>query len=203
MDIVIRPIHRLLIHRSHSMPPPLDDITFRRAGPEDAAALSEFARRAFVETYAADNTPEDMEKYVGGAFGEARQAAELADAAIATVVGEAAGRMAAYAQLRRGPAPACVQGPEPIEVMRFYVDQPFHGRGVAQRLMQAALRTGWELGARTIWLGVWQQNPRAIGFYRKLGFEVVGTAQFLLGDDLQDDFVMARAIEDEPASGAD
>ena len=185
------------------MPASLDEVTFRRAAPDDAAALSEFARRAFVETYAAHNTPEDMETYVGGAFGQARQAEELADPAIATVVGEAAGRMAGYAQLRRGSPPACVRGPEPVEIMRFYVDQPWHGQGVAQRLMQAALRTAREQGARTAWLGVWQRNPRAIAFYRKLGFEVVGTAQFLLGDDLQDDFVMVRPIDDAPAPQAD
>src|SRR5688572_10158659 len=105
--------------------PDSDEITFRRATVEDAAALAEFARRVFVETYAADNTPEDMAQYVGAAFGEARQAEELADPAVATVVGEAAGRMAAYAQLRRGAAPACVGGAEPVEIMRFYVDGPW------------------------------------------------------------------------------
>ena len=179
--------------------PDSDEITFRRANVEDAAALAEFARRVFVETYAPDNTPEDMAQYVGAAFGQARQAAELADPAVATVVGEAAGRMAAYAQLRRGAAPACVAGPEPVEIMRFYVDGPYQGRGVAQRLMAEALRTARGLGARTAWLSVWERNPRALAFYRKLGFQVVGSATFLLGADLQDDFVMARPLDSEDA----
>ena len=182
------------------MPDPPDDITFRRATPADAAALAEFARRAFVETYAAGNRPEDMETYVAGAFNQARQGAELADPDAATVVGEAAGHIAAYVQLRRGPAPPCVDGAAPVEIMRFYVDRPWPGRGVAQRMMDAALRTARELGGGIVWLSVWEKNPRAIAFYRKLGFGVAGRAQFLLGDDLQDDYVMTIALD--PSDGA-
>jgi ribosomal protein S18 acetylase RimI-like enzyme len=178
------------------MPDPLDELTFRSATPEDAAALADFARRTFVETYAADNRPEDMETYVAGAFGEARQGAEIANPDGATILGEAAGRIAAYVQLRRGPAPACVDSPAPVEIMRFYVDRPWHGRGVAQRMMDAALRTARELGGGIVWLSAWEKNPRAFAFYRKLGFGVAGRAQFLLGNDLQDDYVMTIALDE-------
>jgi ribosomal protein S18 acetylase RimI-like enzyme len=65
---------------------------------------------------------------------------------------------------------------------------------VAHALMTAALAAAVERGAETIWLGVWERNPRAIAFYRKWGFEDVGSHDFLLGNDRQIDRLMVRAV---------
>lgn len=181
------------------MPAAPDEITFRRATPEDAPALADFARRTFLETFAAQNRPEDVEAYIGRVYGDAQQAAEIANPQITTLIGEVEGRMAAYVQLRLGAPAACVDGPAPIEIMRFYVDQPWHGSGVAKRMMETALTTARELGARTAWLAVWEHNPRAMAFYTKRGFRVVGEQGFQLGSDLQNDFVMALRLDGEDA----
>jgi diamine N-acetyltransferase len=165
----------------------------RRAGLADAPWLAALAERTFRETYTAHNTAEDMELYVAGHFGPDRQADELRDPATTTLVAEERGQPAGYVQLGRGPAPANVAGPDPMEVVRFYVDRPWHGRGVAQRLMAAAADAARAAGARTLWLGVWERNERAIAFYRKCGFHVVGTQLFVFGSDRQQDLVLERS----------
>jgi ribosomal protein S18 acetylase RimI-like enzyme len=81
-----------------------------------------------------------------------------------------------------------------MEIVRFYVDRPWHGRGVAQTLMAAAASMARAAGARTLWLGVWERNERAIAFYRKSGFADVGTKIFVLGTDHQRDLVLARPL---------
>ena len=167
----------------------------RPAGVADARWLAELAERTFRETYTAHNTPENMERYVAEHFAPALQAAELADPRYITLVAEVDGRAAGYTQLGRGAAPACVVGPHPIEMIRFYVDRPWHGQGLAQELMHAAAQHAHAAGARTLWLGVWEQNPRAIAFYRKCGFAEVGTHTFVLGTDHQRDLVLARPID--------
>ncbi|HET6577936.1 MAG TPA: GNAT family N-acetyltransferase [Gemmatimonadales bacterium] len=167
--------------------------TIRRADPADAPWLAALAERTFRETYTAHNTPEDMEHYVAGHFGPDRQADELRDPATTTLVAEEGGQAAGYVQLGGGPAPASVCGPDPMEVVRFYVDRPWHGRGVAQRLMAAAADAARAAGARTLWLGVWERNERAIAFYRKCGFHDVGTQLFVLGSDRQRDRVLERS----------
>jgi ribosomal protein S18 acetylase RimI-like enzyme len=86
----------------------------------------------------------------------------------------------------------------PVELVRFYVVRDWHGRGVAQRLMDACVAEARRRGGRTLWLAVWQENPRAIAFYRKAGFRLAGTTTFRLGSQVQDDDVMAMTIE--PAS---
>src|SRR5438045_2027914 len=100
----------------------------------------------------------------------------------------------AYALLRRAFSPACVISEFPIEISRFYVSKELHGFGVAQDLMVLAIKTVRDLGGRAAWLGVWEKNARAIAFYRKCGFTVVGSQPFLLGTDLQTDLVMVQEV---------
>jgi ribosomal protein S18 acetylase RimI-like enzyme len=100
-----------------------------------------------------------------------------------------------YVHLASGPAPVTVEGPAPLELKRLYVARAWHGRGVAQALMDAALDAARARGARTLWLGVWERNPRAVAFYGKYGFTRVGEHTFLLGADPQTDWVLARPLE--------
>jgi ribosomal protein S18 acetylase RimI-like enzyme len=173
--------------------------TIRRATRADAARLSEFAAAAFHEAFAAQNTAEDMASYVAGAFSPERQAAEISDPFADVLLVEPAAASATsallgYAHLALTSAPACVTGLEPIELKRFYVASAAHGRGVARELMEATLEAARSRGARTLWLGVWERNARAIAFYGKHSFRRVGEQSFVLGTDVQTDWVMARSL---------
>jgi len=99
-----------------------------------------------------------------------------------------------YAQLRSVRPPPCVDPAKAIELWRFYVASAWHGRGVSQELMAAVVQAARDAGGETLWLGVWERNPRAQAFYKKSGFVDVGTQTFLLGSDEQNDRVMALAL---------
>jgi diamine N-acetyltransferase len=174
-------------------------LVIRPAEARDAGALAALGARTFADTFGADNTPEDLRLYLTSAYGVAQQLAEFANPDIRTLVADQGGVLVAFTQLRRGPSPACVSLPLPVEVWRFYVDKPWHGRGVARHLMEAALETARELGGGSVWLSVWERNPRAIAFYTKCGFSDVGSKLFLVGTDRQTDRVMAREIVVTPA----
>ncbi|HEV8176716.1 MAG TPA: GNAT family N-acetyltransferase, partial [Gemmatimonadales bacterium] len=145
-------------------------------------------------TYAVQNRPEDMALYVSGAYGQSQQEAELADPEMTTVLAEADGQLAGYAQLRAGPAPDCVIGVRPLEVWRFYVAAPWHGRGIAHALMRSVALEARAREAQTLWLGVWERNERAKSFYRKCGFADVGSQVFVLGTDAQTDRIMVWSL---------
>lgn len=172
-------------------------LAVRVATVADAARVAELARRTFVETFGAQNSAANMAAYVAATFGERLQAAELQDPRLITLLGDLEGVPVAYAQLRAGDAPACVTGIAPIELARFYVDSSWHGRGVAAQLMHAVVGTAAAQGARTLWLGVWEHNHRAIAFYRRHGFHDVGAHPFVLGDDVQTDRLMQRPVAGE------
>ena len=171
-----------------------EDLVIRRARDDDAERLAEFARRTFVETFAPDNTAEDMAMHVASAFGTGIQLRQIRDPGMVTLLAELGPTLAGFAQVRNGERPACVTGDSPVELWRFYVDRPVHGRGIAQALMRAVDHNAVELGGRTLWLGVWERNPRAIAFYAKCGFVDVGEHAFIFGTEEQTDRVMARSL---------
>ena len=169
----------------------------------DAPRLAAFAARLFRETYAPTHPARDIEAYVAEAFGPDVQRAELAAPGaltLAVVPGDAPDALAAYAQLRMGEAPAAVGASRAMEVARFYVDAPWHGAGLAPMLMRAALAAAHARGAGVMWLGVWSENARAIAFYRRMGFAVVGEQVFRFGSILDRDYVMARPVTPDDAS---
>ena len=176
--------------------------TIRRAESRDAAALATFAARTFRETFEADNTAEDMALYLAENYGPQRQADELRDPGIVTLLAEDGRRIAGYSQLREGRPPACVSGEAPVEIRRFYVDRAWQGRGIAQMLMMATLEEALGRGAHTVWLAVWERNLRAQAFYRKCGFHDCGAQEFILGRDRQTDRVMVRGLQAQVAERA-
>lgn len=123
----------------------------------------------------------------------------LSDPARVILRATVGGRIVGYVMLIDGPIAdpsirAAVTVTPSIELSKFYVDPDRHGAGVATALMAAAVDAVTTRGARGIWLGVNQQNERAQRFYRRSGFDVVGTKQFTLGEELHDDFVMQRIL---------
>jgi GNAT superfamily N-acetyltransferase len=169
-------------------------MTIRRGTAADAPTLAALARDTFFDTFASTNDAADMALHLERAYGVAQQAAELTDPAVVTLLVEEAGQAVAYAQLRTGHVPECVSGANAIELWRFYVTRDWHGRGIAQQLMERVVTEARQAGAETLWLGVWERNPRALAFYGKCGFVDVGEHVFLFGTDPQTDRVMARTL---------
>lgn len=170
------------------------DPTIRRANLEDAGLLAELGARTFSETFAADNSPEDLAAYLAASFNPARQTAELNDSASTFFIAEVGGLAAGYAQLHAGEPAEGVEGPQPVELVRLYVSREWLGRGVGEALMRACVDGARRAGHGTMWLGVWERNGRAQAFYRKWNFRAVGEHVFQLGSDPQRDILMERAL---------
>jgi ribosomal protein S18 acetylase RimI-like enzyme len=168
--------------------------SIRKADRRDAKELSQIAETVFRATFGPANTADDMRIHSERTYSEARQADEISNPNMCTLLSEEAGKLIAFAQLRWGPAPAAVSGRSPAEIYRLYVLDAWHGKGVARMLMDACLAEMQRHGSDIAWLGVWERNPRAISFYTKCGFVEVGAHDFLLGTDLQRDIVMTRSV---------
>jgi len=191
--------HAWAIHQSRDLAQRIDmnqkpDVMIRRANLEDAGLLADLGARTFGQTFASDNTPEDMAAYIAASFNLAQQTAELSDPASTFLIAEVNGLAAGYAMLRAGEAAEGVEGSKPVELVRLYVSREWLGRGVGAVLMNACLNEAQQAGHKTIWLGVWERNGRAQAFYRKWNFRAVGEHVFQLGSDPQRDILMERAV---------
>ena len=172
--------------------------SIRLATPDDAPALAAAGSAFFRDTFGPANRPEDMEHYLAHAFSESRQRAELTESGARVLLAIGGdGEIVGYVHLRLGAAPAATSSAlagRSAEIARLYADRRWHGRGLGAALMDAAVTTAVRWGAEQLWLGVWEQNGRAIAFYTKHGFVDVGEQEFLLGSDRQRDRIMARRL---------
>lgn len=166
----------------------------REATAADAAALAAFAAHCFRDWYGPLNDPADVELHIARTYGEATQAAEIADPDCRYLLATHAEGIAGFALISFVGGDPSLQGPRPCEVARFYVDRPWHGTGVATSLMTRAVELARERGHGTIWLKSWEENPRALAFYAKMGFRHVGAAVFVLGNSPQADRVLERIL---------
>ena len=168
----------------------------RPATAADVEQVAALAGRTFRDTFAADNSPDDMDAYVRDSFSLDRVRSELADDANTFLLAFVDGgeQPTGYAKLRTGTTEPNVKGPDPVELERLYVDRSAIGHGVGAALMRAALDEARSAGHGTVWLGVWERNWRAIAFYEKWGFETVGDHVFRLGSDAQRDLIMERPV---------
>jgi diamine N-acetyltransferase len=141
----------------------------RLATTADSQLLSEIGSETFSDSFAADNTPENMAAYLADSFYPEKQAQELADPDSLFLIVELDHQTVGYARLIFGQAPTVVVGEKPMEIVRFYARKPWIGKGVPASLMQACLQEAKRRSCDVVWLGVWENNPRAIRFYRKKG----------------------------------
>lgn len=175
-------------------------VIIRRGEAADATLLAELAARTFAETFGAENTPEDLKAHLESSFGVAQQADELADPDVRTLLAYRNDELIGFAQVRRKVIPTCVVAEKPVELYRFYLVRSAHGTGAAKPLILKAREAAQELGGRHLWLGVWERNPRAIAFYLKSGFAKVGSHDFVVGSDMQTDWVFIAPLSAEDVS---
>ena len=167
----------------------------RALSAAEASRYSEFAERLFRETYVDGYDPADIDHYVAHAFSPEQQALELAEpGGRVLVIEDSQSGLLGFAHLRHTPPPTVLGGRLAVEISRFYVDRPWHGRGIARVLMSACIAEARSREADAVWLLVYQDNPRAVAFYEKSGFHRAGTQPFQLGSRVDQDWLMIRII---------
>jgi ribosomal protein S18 acetylase RimI-like enzyme len=170
--------------------------TVRRCTTDDATTIASLGARLFSQAYGPTHPEPELSRYLARSFGADEIAKALANEDVAIFVAEGeSGTPIGYAllQMTRPPFPEGVAGERPWEIYRFYVDADWHGRGVAQELMRNCLEETRSRRGDVVWLQAWQQASRALAFYQRAAFRIVGQAHFHFGDRVDDDYVLSRA----------
>ena len=169
-------------------------VVIRPARVSDAASLAAIAERTFRETFAADNSAENIDLHCAQKFSAHIQGEEISDPRLVTLLADIAGELVGFAQLRLAQPTTSIKRDRPAELHGIYISSKWHGRGVARELMRAVYAAAANAGSDCLWLGVWERNLKAIAFYRKYGFSVVGDHVFMLGQDQQRDLIMEAPL---------
>jgi ribosomal protein S18 acetylase RimI-like enzyme len=168
--------------------------SIRYATKKDDELIADISRQTFYETFAADNTKEDMDKFLKEQFTKGKLMLEVGAAENTFLMAYYNGEIAGYIKLREARAPRSLGTTNAMEVARLYAMKHLIGKGAGKVLMQSGIEIAKEKNKEMIWLGVWEKNQRAIDFYTKWGFEKFDEADFLLGNDVQKDWLMRKHL---------
>ncbi|MBW8683009.1 GNAT family N-acetyltransferase [Chitinophaga rhizophila] len=170
------------------------NIRIRQASAEDAAAIVKIGAATFIEAFAAFNTTEGIQDYISKNFYEEKILEELNCPGSVFFLAFDADTVIGYTKLNTGDAQTEPQGADALEIERIYVSAAYYGKAVGQLLMDTGINYARQAGYRRIWLGVWEENQRALAFYRKVGFVPFGTHVFTIGKSDQTDIMMQQIL---------
>jgi diamine N-acetyltransferase len=168
----------------------------RRCTLDDVEAVSSLGARLFVQAYGQTHPEPERTRYLSQAYSVDVIAKAIEDEGSSVfVVENSHGGPVAYAHMwATTEIPPGVVGGRAFEIVRFYVDAAVQGRGFGAALMEHCCDAAKTAGGDVIWLQVWSRAPWAVGFYRRMGFKIVGKKPFYFGERVDEDHVMARAL---------
>ncbi|MFN8474333.1 MAG: GNAT family N-acetyltransferase [Anaerolineae bacterium] len=175
----------------------MSHVAIRFARPDDAPSLADLAARVFARTYGAAIPADILQPYLARSFAPDAVAAEIAAPGATHLLALEDGALIGYSKLELSPLPPCLGASHAVELSKLYVDAAHHSRGVGASLLLRTVAEAGRKGWNTLWLCVWEHNPRAIAFYHKWGFEIVGRTHIYVDTIVFHDHVMERRLTAE------
>lgn len=172
----------------------MTNFTIRAITLNDLKALQSISKQTFTETFASSNSKENMEKYLDEALSLEKLTEELNNPNSLFYFIEDNNTPIGYLKLNMGASQTELNDNSALEIERIYVTQAYQGKKVGQQLYEKAIQVAKEKGVEYIWLGVWEENHKAIQFYTKNGFTAFDKHIFTLGDEEQTDIMMKLSI---------
>ena len=168
----------------------MENIKIKKVSLSDIEKLQKIGKQTFVETFSGGNTEENLAKYLEDGFSIEKLTKELNDKNSEFYFAETENEVIGYLKLNFGESQTELKDKKALEIERIYVVKEYHGKKIASLLYDKAIEIANQINADYIWLGVWEENPRAISFYKKNGFVEFDKHIFILGEDEQTDIMM-------------
>ena len=165
-------------------------ITIIPIGIAELAALRAISCSTFSQTFLEQNTAEDMEAYLTSSFSLEKLTQEITNPNSAFFFAKENEQVIGYLKVNTGDAQTELKDLNAFEIERIYVDKAYLGKKIGQLLFEKAIELAKSKNATYVWLGVWEENYRALAFYEKNGFVPFDKHVFMLGSDAQTDIMM-------------
>jgi ribosomal protein S18 acetylase RimI-like enzyme len=169
-------------------------IEIQKANINDLEIIRKISTETFKETFSDVNTAENMANYIQENFNGEQIASEINNPESVFYLASLENEIIGYMKLNFGKAQTENQNENNLEIHRIYVLQAFHGKKIGQLLLDETMKIAKEMAVNSVWLGVWEENHRALQFYSKNGFVEFDQHIFVLGKDVQTDLLMQLKI---------
>ncbi len=170
----------------------------RYATNEDAELLAEIGGETFWDAYHTDDhlDAKNIKAHIAKTFIIEVIERELDNENIIYLVAQNGNVVVGYVRLLSNISRVEISGKKPLEISRIYLRKEFWGKKLGAILLKRCFEEAEKQNCDVIWLSVWQYNDRAIKFYEKFGFQIIGEHIFDLAGDSQIDYLMELVIGD-------
>ncbi|MCG2613319.1 GNAT family N-acetyltransferase [Terrimonas sp. NA20] len=172
----------------------MEEIRISKVTASDINELHTISKRTFLDTFAQHNSEKNMAHYLTESLSLEKLASEVANENSDFYFATANDEVIGYLKVNYGPSQTELQDSQALEIERIYVSQQYQGKKVGQLLFDLAIDLAEKRNALYVWLGVWEQNAKAIRFYEKNGFVPFSSHVFKLGEDVQTDIMMKKEL---------
>lgn len=174
----------------------MQPISIRKAALADAKAISELGNHVWTQTFGHTVSPEDLKTYLTTSYSPSAIETDISnpskDLILATTPSN---EIIGFTLMTKGSSEDCLASfTNYVELQRIYVHPDHHGCGVGKMLAKAVEDLARQQGFENLWLGVWEENAKALRLYEKLGFKAIGTKEFLVGGQIDTDLVMVKRL---------
>lgn len=166
----------------------------RKSGLKEIPLLIALGRETFIEAFAAGNTEENLNAYLESHFNEGKLREELSNPDSLFFIAWDGSHPIGYLKVNSGSAQTELKSSDSLEIERIYVKNAYQGKRVGQLLYEKAIAEAISQKRSYVWLGVWEENKKAIGFYEKNGFVAFDKHIFRMGEDEQTDIMMKKNL---------
>lgn len=167
-----------------------ENIQIKKISLNEIDQLQKIGRQTFQETFSDSNSEENMKNYLEEGFSSEKLTAELNNKDSEFYFATLENNVIGYLKVNFGESQTELKDSKALEIERIYVSKEFHGKKIGQLLYDKAIEIAKQKNSEYVWLGVWEENLRALSFYRKNGFVEFDKHIFKLGDDEQTDLMM-------------
>lgn len=169
-------------------------LVFRECVMDDLVTLQEISYKTYSDTFGHMNKPTNMRAYLEQAFNIDKLRNELSNPNSSFYFLYSDDKLLGYLKLNEYKAQTDIYDPQSLEIERIYVLKEFQGIGLGSFLIEKAIEIANARKKSYVWLGVWEKNHKAISFYKKHGFYVIGQHPFFMGEEEQTDFIMRKDL---------
>ena len=169
-------------------------LTFRRCTMDDLQQLRDLLKETYQDTFGEFCSKKIMQIYLSEAFHKEKISQELNNPCSAFYFAYDDESLVGYIKVNDFPAQTDINDETSLELERIYLLQAFQGLGYGKELLDKAVCIAARKKKKYIWLGVWEKNLKAIGFYSKNGFRRSGEHVFVMGNEQQHDYIMKKEL---------
>ncbi len=168
-----------------------DQIVIQKAELKDSGSIAALGRKTFLAAHEGSTPVEDMDRYLNEKFSVATVESELSDPKNIFYTLQSGDDLAGYSKIIYNATISLLpENNNACKLERLYISENYYGKKLGYKLFDFNKNLCIENQQSGIWLTVWVENERAIAFYDRVGFRIIGEILFTVGTQKSPNYVM-------------